>query len=127
MGLKRGRTTPHYIGGLGDGNVKLVNNPQNAAVQDWTVHVRRKEKDPRLVAQEHPALMSAERFDKYYKELQEASSKNKMMPAHRRRQASPWHFQAWALLLTIILLGAFFLHILSDAQKHNRKTQRRKT
>ncbi|GKY98514.1 hypothetical protein MPSEU_000808500 [Mayamaea pseudoterrestris] len=120
-GLKRVRT-PHYIAGLGDGNVKVA-EPKKA--RDWNANVRRREKDPRLAAQEHPALSSAERFDLYFKDLQEATSSTNRVAGRHRHPTTPWHFSAWAMLLTIILLGAFFLHILSDSQTQDRKLYRR--
>lgn len=120
MALKRVRT-PHYIAGLGDGNVKVIDQKKS---RDWTSNIRRRGPDPRLAAQEHPALLSSERFDQYFKELQEASSHR--TTGRQRHAASPWHFSAWALLLTIILLGGFFLHILSDSKTYDIKMKRRR-
>lgn len=121
--MKRVRT-PHYIAGLGDGNVKIATDQKDAARHDLGAHLRKREDDPRLAAQQHAAQLSSERFDLYFKDLRDANAVHRI--GRHRYRATPWHLSAWSLVLTVIMLGALFLHILSDSQKSDRKLQRRK-
>jgi hypothetical protein len=106
--LKRVRT-PHYISGLGDGNVQVKQQlHQNPDFGFDKPNIRRRHDQDRLAEQEHPLIN--ERWDEY--------ASNHPVARHKTK---PWQFSTFPLLLTVVVLTALFLHVVSDAQRSNYK------
>lgn len=141
MAVRRIRT-PHYLGGLGDGNAKSRHRDSPAdSIRDnlksyrqipRSNNIRRRPglagADERLAAQEHPALMAADKgWGLYFDES--PSGEGPSLTLGRGSPASEaisgdgtgWPSSAFAAFLLVILLSAFFLHLILDAQKSNHR------
>lgn len=108
MAGKRIRTPSHFIAGIGDGKVR----------------------DPRLQAPEgrsglrqnaeQQQVRRSRRHDLYQDDQRDMYLKSR----DHGRPADPWQFSAFALLASVVLLSALFLHLISDTSEQKSKRRR---
>jgi len=153
MALKRVRT-PRYItghAGFGEGQAKAYGRRNSGgsgtddrdAVFQRTATGRKNvregrrgtggvhQKDERLAAQEHPALLGAGdhrwHLASSFEDSEDVAASGDDYRAPSTPEGSPWQLSAFALLFSVVLLSALFLHLISDAQKGAHQRIRLKT
>ncbi len=141
---KRIRNPSHYIAGLGDGNVKVRgdrrDNPANAAnlrrpqpmqqdhKDDASVPSRAHDTtssqidDTKLPPNKDNYVYASDRWDAYFHDgTSRVNGYNS-----RVRPTDPWQFSAFALLASVVLMSALFLHLISDSSGKEKKSLRRR-
>jgi hypothetical protein len=115
IGNKRQRA-PHYIKGLGDGNLRPQNNAHTTVDDTYRKALRQSVRgkiatekvDGRLAAQEHPG-MNHDQWDLYFRESDAARAYS------QRTESRPEALSVVVLLGCIVLLSALFIHFIADA------------
>ena len=128
MGQKRVRT-PHYINGFGDGEVGDPSEDlQKRGIRQRSHTIN--DEQQRLAAQKHPwALYLDENAEEQLRGGHLSSSSSSSSSSRTASNNSQWQVAPLTMLLAIVLLSAFFLHVLSDAhqktQQYNSKFDHR--